>query len=96
VRQGLLPVYINLETGAATSAQFAMGALSDSYYEYLLKVWVLKGRTDEMYRAMWVRAMDEMLERLVGTSSDGLQYVGDLNGWGSACILAIMQPSCTR
>ncbi|KAK9909409.1 hypothetical protein WJX75_001817 [Coccomyxa subellipsoidea] len=78
--QGLLPVYINLETGAATSAQFAMGALSDSYYEYLLKVWVLKGRTDEMYRAMWVRAMDEMLERLVGTSSDGLQYVGDLNG----------------
>ena len=73
-------MYINLETGAGTGSQIAMGALSDSYYEYLLKVWVLKGRTDEMYRAMWVRAMDEMLERLVGTSSDGLQYVGDING----------------
>lgn len=78
--QGLLPVYINLETGAGNPSQVAVGALSDSYYEYLLKVWLLKGRGDEMYRFMWVRAMDEMLECLVGTSSDGLQYVGDING----------------
>ena len=78
--QGLLPVYINLETGMGNSNQVAIGALSDSYYEYLLKVWILKGRSDDMYRFMWVRAMDEMLERLVGTSSDGLLYVGDLNG----------------
>lgn len=80
VVQGLVPLYINLETGTASSGQVGVGALADSYYEYLLKVWVLKGRTDEMYRGMWVRAMDEVLKRLVGTSSDGLQYVGDING----------------
>jgi len=78
--QGLIPIYINIESGAATTSQVAMGALSDSYYEYLLKVWILKGKSDDMYRAMWVRAMDEMLEKLVGTSTDGLQYVGDING----------------
>ena len=31
---------------------------------------------------MWVRAMDEMLDRLVGYADiDQLQYVGDLQGW---------------
>ena len=46
------------------------------------QVWILKGRNDELYRGMWVRAMDEMLERLVGYSEeDQLQYVGDIQGW---------------
>jgi mannosyl-oligosaccharide alpha-1,2-mannosidase len=78
--QGLLPTYINFENGMLTNGQYTIGALADSYYEYLLKVWVLKGRKDEMYRDMWVRAMDEMMERLVATSSDGFQYVGDVTG----------------
>lgn len=58
----------------------SVGALSDSYYEYLLKVWILKGKKDDMYRDMWERAMDEMIYMLLGTSSDGLQFVGDMNG----------------
>jgi hypothetical protein len=114
-----------------------MGALADSYYEYLLKVspslrdpvlqysailpltisrsfpvvlpslglfslfgclcmganqavaipqvWILKGRNDNLYKGMWVRAMDEMLDRLMGyAENDQLQYVGDLTGYVSA------------
>ena len=45
-------------------------------------MWILKGRNDELFRGMWVRAMDEMLDRLVGyAESDQLQYVGDIQGY---------------
>ena len=30
----------------------------------------------EVYRSMWEKAMDEVLDRLVQVSSDGLTYVG--------------------
>ena len=50
--QGLLPLYIHPQTGDATTQMVSMGAMGDSYYEYLLKVWIYKGRRkeDDMYR----------------------------------------------
>ena len=46
-----------------------------------MQVWILKGRNDELYRSMWVQAMDAMLARLVGIADkDQLQYVGNMNG----------------
>jgi hypothetical protein len=35
--QGLLPIYIDYDTGALGVAMYTMGAMGDSYYEYLLK-----------------------------------------------------------
>ncbi len=35
--QGLLPLYIHPGTGEATTQTVSMGAMGDSYYEYLLK-----------------------------------------------------------
>ena len=47
-----------------------------------VQVWILKGRSDELYRSMWVQAMDAMLARLVGIADkDQLQYVGNMNGY---------------
>lgn len=45
-----------------------------------MQVWILTGRTKDMYREMWVAAMDDMARRLVRTSADGYQYVGSLQG----------------
>ncbi|BDA46113.1 Mannosyl-oligosaccharide 1,2-alpha-mannosidase IA [Coccomyxa sp. Obi] len=78
--QGLLPLYIHPETGQATTQMVSLGAMGDSYYEYLLKVWIYKGRRpqDEMYRAMWVRAMDEMLRKLLFKNEEsGYTYVAE-------------------
>ena len=52
ILQGLLPLYIHPQTGDATTQMVSMGAMGDSYYEYLLKVWIYKGRRkeDDMYR----------------------------------------------
>ena len=77
-----MPLYLNPKSGRFTTTKLSLGALGDSYYEYLLKMWILKGRSpaDEMYRTMWQRAMDEMIEKLVFTSSHGnLTYVAEFD-----------------
>ncbi|KAA6418245.1 MAG: mannosyl-oligosaccharide 1 [Trebouxia sp. A1-2] len=78
--KGLMPLYLNPKSGRFTTTRLSLGALGDSYYEYLLKMWVMKGRSQEaeMYRIMWEKAMDEMIEKLVFTSSpEGLTYVAE-------------------
>lgn len=77
-----MPLYLNPKTGRFTTTKISLGALGDSYYEYLLKMWILKGRSQaaEMYRAMWERSMDEMIDRLVMASTpENLTYVAELD-----------------
>ncbi|DBB13854.1 TPA: hypothetical protein ACH3X3_000846 [Trebouxia sp. C0006] len=78
--KGLMPLYLNPKSGRFTTTRVSLGALGDSYYEYLLKMWVMRGRSQEaeMYRVMWEKAMDEMIEKLVFTSNpEGLTYVAE-------------------
>ena len=35
----------------------SIGALGDSFYEYLLKSWIMSGKTDNMARRMYDEAM---------------------------------------
>ena len=41
--QGLIPTTINRQTGSGGAA-YSVGAAADSYYEYLLKLWLLDGQ----------------------------------------------------
>ena len=42
VLQGLLPVWYNRRQGkASTSNLYSVGAMADSFFEYLLKLWLL-------------------------------------------------------
>ena len=41
------------------------GSLSDSYYEYLLKQWLLTGQTEEKYRVQYVKAADGIIKDLM-------------------------------
>jgi mannosyl-oligosaccharide alpha-1,2-mannosidase len=78
--EGLIPIFVKLDDAAA-GGPVTMGGMSDSYYEYLLKAWLLKGKDEAhagLYRDMWVRAMDEALDTLVATHpADGRMYVGE-------------------
>ena len=41
--QGLLPTRLNRNKGTFTNMKtYTLGAMADSYYEYLLKMWLLK------------------------------------------------------
>ena len=43
--QALLPVWFNRFTGKYNRGNtYTVGGLADSYYEYLLKLWILRGR----------------------------------------------------
>ena len=44
---GLAPIMVDPETGRFASKTVSLGARGDSYYEYLLKQWLLSGKTDE-------------------------------------------------
>lgn len=56
----------------------SLGALGDSYYEYLLKAWLQSGQTDEEARDMYDDAMVAIMDKMVRTSTGGLTYVSDL------------------
>jgi len=57
-----------------------MGALGDSFYEYLLKAWLQSGREDVEGRDMFDEAMSAVITHMVRKSANGLTYVPDMRG----------------
>lgn len=56
----------------------SLGALGDSFYEYLLKAWIQSGQTDTEAREMYDDAMVAIMDNMVQTTATGLVYVSDL------------------
>ena len=46
--QGLAPIYVSPHTGGFAGSQITLGARGDSYYEYLLKQWLLTGKQNDV------------------------------------------------
>ena len=74
---GLYPNYLNPKTGAWGQRHVSVGALGDSFYEYLLKAWLLTRRTDTVARDMYYNAIDAIEKHLISKSPSGLTYVGE-------------------
>jgi hypothetical protein len=68
---GLAPIWITPETGKFHGSKFSLGARGDSYYEYLLKQWLITGGTEAQYWKEYQLAMQgvqtHLLGRLVGS-----------------------------
>jgi mannosyl-oligosaccharide alpha-1,2-mannosidase len=61
-----------------SGSKVSFGAMSDSVYEYMLKVWVQGGRKESMYREMWDKSMQGMHDQLLQKSTpNGLSYIAD-------------------
>lgn len=57
------------------------GAMGDSFYEYMLKIWLQGGKAEPMYREMYDRSMDGLHDELLQKSTPtGLWYIADKNG----------------
>lgn len=56
----------------------SLGALGDSFYEYLLKEYIRSGQTDIEARDMYVDAMSGIMQHMIVTSSNGLIYTSDM------------------
>jgi len=60
--------------------KITFGAMADSTYEYMLKMWLQGGKTESLYRDMWDKAIDSMHEKLLQYSTpSGLAYIADRN-----------------
>eukprot|EP00026_Physarum_polycephalum_P004819 Phypoly_transcript_04843.p1 GENE.Phypoly_transcript_04843~~Phypoly_transcript_04843.p1 ORF type:complete len:590 (+),score=96.86 Phypoly_transcript_04843:68-1837(+) len=78
---GLYPVYLNSESGGFSNQRVTLGALGDSYYEYLLKYWILTGKQHDKYRRMYEEAMTAVIAQLVKKSTpSGLVYIAEKEG----------------
>lgn len=78
-QQGLVPIFINANTGQFRSySTVTLGARGDSYYEYLLKQWLQTGRTLDYLRDDYLAAMQGVQERLARrtTGKHKLLFIG--------------------
>ena len=81
----LIPNYLNVETGKWGKNETSLGPYGDSFYEYLLKVWIYRGgrrdnNPDPHARALYDRTMATVRSRLHRRSSQtNLLYVSDSN-----------------
>ena len=75
---GLYPNYLNPETGRWGQRHVSMGALGDSFYEYLLKSWLQSGKQNDEARAMYVDAMNAVTRELSQKSKGGLTYFAQM------------------
>ncbi len=69
---GLVGTWINVETGEWTDTSSHIGGCIDSYYEYLLKAWVLFG--DKECKAMYDEHINAVNQYVADTSQGGLWY----------------------
>ncbi|XP_076820198.1 mannosyl-oligosaccharide 1,2-alpha-mannosidase IA-like [Clavelina lepadiformis] len=74
---GLYPNYLNPQTGAWGQRHVSVGALGDSFYEYLLKAWLLSDKSDVEARLMYDEAIEAIEKHVMGKSPGGLTYLGE-------------------
>jgi mannosyl-oligosaccharide alpha-1,2-mannosidase len=79
---GLFPYYVknNNKEVKFGNAKITFGAMGDSIYEYMLKIWLQGGKTESLYRTMYDNAMQGMHEMLLQYSEPTkLAYIADQN-----------------
>jgi mannosyl-oligosaccharide alpha-1,2-mannosidase len=81
-KHGLYPYFIH-NTGPKpefANDKITFGAMSDSFYEYMLKIWIQGGRKEPLYRDMYDKAIQGMHDELLTLSSpSGLVFIADKN-----------------
>jgi hypothetical protein len=76
--EGLYPLRMKTEAeaSAATEYEISVGALGDSFYEYLLKAYIHDGQRNEWLKDSYLNATDAMIEHLLQRSiPSGMLYL---------------------
>uniref|UniRef100_A0A2D4M3S0 alpha-1,2-Mannosidase n=6 Tax=Micrurus TaxID=8634 RepID=A0A2D4M3S0_9SAUR len=74
---GLYPNYLNPRTGRWGQHHTSMGGLGDSFYEYLLKAWLMSDKMDTDARKMYDDAIEAIEKHLIRKSNGGLTFIGE-------------------
>ncbi|KJH42565.1 glycosyl hydrolase family 47 [Dictyocaulus viviparus] len=78
---GLYPLYLNPKTGKWGSVSYSIGALGDSFYEYLLKHWLITGKKDTPTKNEYDSAVFAMEKKMLFESNRSkLWYFANIHG----------------
>ncbi|XP_051501374.1 mannosyl-oligosaccharide 1,2-alpha-mannosidase IA-like [Myxocyprinus asiaticus] len=78
--QGLYPNYLNPNSGQWGQHHVSVGGLGDSFYEYLLKAWIMSDKSDEEGKKLYFDALQAIEKNLIRKSSGGLTYIAEWKG----------------
>jgi len=78
--KNLYPNFLHPLTGHWGQDHSSVGALGDSFYEYLLKEWLRSGKADRLSKKMFDEAVFGIEQNLLQYSSHGQTYLADWRG----------------
>ena len=79
---GLYPLYVSRVNGQFVGRDISFGALGDSFYEYMLKLWLFTGKEADGYRRMYEESSTGAIKHLVLTSPSGYRYLAQRDAGG--------------
>ncbi|KAJ9065421.1 hypothetical protein DSO57_1019750 [Entomophthora muscae] len=82
---GLYPLYYDIDSGTPSQTTVSFGALGDSFYEYLLKRYLLTNKTEEQYHRMYIQSITALQSNLIHklNGPNKLTMLGERNSDGS-------------
>nr|XP_020658892.1 mannosyl-oligosaccharide 1,2-alpha-mannosidase IC [Pogona vitticeps] len=78
--QGLYPNFLSPVTGNWVQHHVSIGGLGDSFYEYLIKSWLMSDKKDAEAKLMYDNALEAIEKHLVKKSAGGLTYIAEWRG----------------
>ncbi|XP_061676895.1 mannosyl-oligosaccharide 1,2-alpha-mannosidase IA isoform X1 [Syngnathoides biaculeatus] len=78
--QGLYPNFLSPVSGNWVQHHVSIGGLGDSFYEYLIKSYLMSDKTDEDAKNMYYNALEAIESNLVQKSPGGLTYMAEWRG----------------
>uniref|UniRef100_A0A672HLA0 alpha-1,2-Mannosidase n=1 Tax=Salarias fasciatus TaxID=181472 RepID=A0A672HLA0_SALFA len=77
---GLYPNFLSPVSGNWVQHHVSIGGLGDSFYEYLIKSYLMSDKTDEDAKNMYYSALEAIEANLVQKSPGGLTYMAEWRG----------------
>nr|XP_043890269.1 mannosyl-oligosaccharide 1,2-alpha-mannosidase IA isoform X1 [Solea senegalensis] len=77
---GLYPNFLSPVSGNWVQHHVSIGGLGDSFYEYLIKSYLMSDKTDDDAKAMYYSALEAIEANLVQKSPGGLTYMAEWRG----------------
>ncbi|KAF2077590.1 hypothetical protein CYY_001131 [Polysphondylium violaceum] len=78
---GLIPSKVKQDASGFCEDHYSIAAMTDSYYEYLLKMWIYQDKTNSQYKDLYNTAAKSALEYLYKQTTKGDYYMANfING----------------
>ncbi|KYQ90097.1 glycoside hydrolase family 47 protein [Tieghemostelium lacteum] len=72
---GLYPIYVAEDGSRFCNDQISLGAMGDSFYEYLIKMWIYYDKQEDQWQRMYMESTDSVIKHMYKVSGKGHGYI---------------------